>query len=122
MESFYCLWQVLAIMYVSCNGSRIPERVVVYRLGGDDGMFEGTNMNERQMWSTQASCDDSNCFSTTIADIIGKEVKAIKKAFHELNLTVEDYSCAQCKNIGCVFCLPKITMVWIYECLVIADA
>ena len=74
----------LAISWSQSNRCQIPERVVIYRSTGDDGMFE---------------------------DIIGKELKAVKAAFHELNKRLPYYSCTNCQGSSCILCLPKLTMV-----------
>jgi hypothetical protein len=53
-------------------------------------------------------------------DIIGNELKAVKKAFHGLKIKGKNYQCDECQNSGCVSCLPKITMVR-FQCVNCAE-
>jgi hypothetical protein len=45
------------------------------------------------------------------AEILAKELVAVKTGFHQWRRQSEDYSCDSCNKNGCVWCLPKITMV-----------
>jgi hypothetical protein len=49
------------------------------------------------------------------AEILATELVAVKAGFHQWRLQSEDYSCESCNKNGCVWCLPKITMVCLLQ-------
>jgi hypothetical protein len=41
---FFYFCKSLGVLYSQCNGGKIPQRVIIYRATGDDGLFEGKHL------------------------------------------------------------------------------